>query len=107
MRESIDYGFSEAQTVYGKIGVKCWICKKEVRQRCLSSSPMGGCPNPQIADETFKYQYIPMALAPCSHQIPQIPKGVSRWKRKAWQHARFWRVRTSIPVPWSHDRPAD
>jgi small subunit ribosomal protein S3 len=22
-------GFSEAQTVYGKIGVKCWICKKE------------------------------------------------------------------------------
>ena len=29
MRESIDYGFSEAQTVYGKIGVKCWICKKE------------------------------------------------------------------------------
>ena len=29
MREQIDYGFSEAQTVYGKIGVKCWICKKE------------------------------------------------------------------------------
>jgi small subunit ribosomal protein S3 len=24
-----DYGFSEANTVYGKIGVKCWICKKE------------------------------------------------------------------------------
>jgi small subunit ribosomal protein S3 len=29
LREHIDYGFSEAQTVYGKIGVKCWICKKE------------------------------------------------------------------------------
>ena len=29
LRENIDYGFSEAQTVYGKIGVKCWICKKE------------------------------------------------------------------------------
>jgi len=29
MREQIDYGFSEALTVYGKIGVKCWICKKE------------------------------------------------------------------------------
>ena len=29
LRENIDYGFSEALTVYGKIGVKCWICKKE------------------------------------------------------------------------------
>ena len=29
LRENIDYGFSEAHTLYGKIGVKCWICKKE------------------------------------------------------------------------------
>ena len=29
LRENIDYGFAEANTLYGKIGVKCWICKKE------------------------------------------------------------------------------
>ncbi len=29
LRENIDYGFAEARTVYGIIGVKCWICKKE------------------------------------------------------------------------------
>lgn len=29
LRQQIDYGFHEANTVYGKIGVKCWICKKE------------------------------------------------------------------------------
>ena len=29
LRENIDYGFAEAMTVYGKIGVKCGICKKE------------------------------------------------------------------------------
>lgn len=29
LREKIDYGFAEARTVYGVIGVKCWICKKE------------------------------------------------------------------------------
>ena len=29
LRENIDYGFTEANTVYGKIGVKCWICKPE------------------------------------------------------------------------------
>ena len=26
LRENIDYGFAEARTVYGIIGVKCWIC---------------------------------------------------------------------------------
>ncbi|MGF1655613.1 MAG: 30S ribosomal protein S3 [Verrucomicrobiales bacterium] len=29
LRVPVDYGFSEANTVYGKIGVKCWICKDE------------------------------------------------------------------------------
>ncbi|MDD3179428.1 MAG: 30S ribosomal protein S3 [Opitutaceae bacterium] len=29
LRENIDYGFAEARTLYGKIGIKCWICKKE------------------------------------------------------------------------------
>lgn len=29
LREYIDYGFTEAATVYGRIGVKCWICKNE------------------------------------------------------------------------------
>ena len=29
LREDIDYGTSEARTVYGIIGVKCWVFKKE------------------------------------------------------------------------------
>ncbi len=28
LRANIDYGFAEANTVYGKIGIKVWICKK-------------------------------------------------------------------------------
>lgn len=28
LRKKIDYGFAEADTMAGKIGVKCWICKK-------------------------------------------------------------------------------
>lgn len=27
LRENIDYALVEANTVYGKIGVKCWICR--------------------------------------------------------------------------------
>jgi len=29
LRANIDYGFAEANTVYGKLGVKCWVCKGE------------------------------------------------------------------------------
>ncbi|MCX6971740.1 MAG: 30S ribosomal protein S3 [Verrucomicrobia bacterium] len=29
LRTPIDYGFTEAMTVAGKIGIKCWICKKQ------------------------------------------------------------------------------
>ena len=31
LRANIDYGFAEARTVYGKLGIKCWICKGETR----------------------------------------------------------------------------
>src|SRR5215213_5394306 len=31
LRVAIDYGFAEANTVYGKIGVKVWLCKKPER----------------------------------------------------------------------------
>lgn len=27
LRANIDYGFAEAKTVYGKLGIKCWVCK--------------------------------------------------------------------------------
>jgi small subunit ribosomal protein S3 len=29
LRTPIDYGFAEAKTTYGVIGVKCWLCKKQ------------------------------------------------------------------------------
>jgi len=27
--ENIDYGFTEARTLAGKVGIKCWICSKD------------------------------------------------------------------------------
>ncbi len=32
LRTPIDYGFAEAKTVYGIIGVKCWVNKKELTE---------------------------------------------------------------------------
>jgi small subunit ribosomal protein S3 len=31
LRAKIDYGFAEARTMYGKLGIKCWICKGETQ----------------------------------------------------------------------------
>ena len=33
LRANIDYGFAEARTVYGKLGIKCWVCKGEVTKK--------------------------------------------------------------------------
>lgn len=30
LRSDIDYGFAEADTTYGKIGIKVWICNGEI-----------------------------------------------------------------------------
>ena len=41
IRADIDYGFAEAATTYGRIGVKVWLYKGEVLQRQPSPSPAG------------------------------------------------------------------
>ena len=38
LRENIDYGFAEANTTAGKIGLKVWICKREDFQPARSSA---------------------------------------------------------------------
>jgi len=38
LRANIDYGFAEARTVYGKLGVKCWICKGETKRSDIKTA---------------------------------------------------------------------
>ena len=47
LRADIDYALSEAQTVYGKIGIKVWIFKGEIfGKRDLSPNIGGGSTAP-------------------------------------------------------------
>ena len=39
LRDDIDYGFAEAATTYGRIGVKVWIYKGEVLSQTLRTTP--------------------------------------------------------------------
>ena len=51
LRADIDYGFAEAQTVYGKIGVKVWICKGERPLRAVKppqATPLPVGPVPSV-----------------------------------------------------------
>src|SRR5438309_6275273 len=40
LRAEIDYGFAEANTVYGKLGIKCWICKGETKVEKAPGQPI-------------------------------------------------------------------
>lgn len=49
IRADIDYGFAEAKTTYGRIGVKVWIYKGEVLSQTLRTTP-------RTMDTTKPYQ---------------------------------------------------
>jgi len=40
LRAEIDYGFAEANTLYGKLGIKCWICKGDIRSEVKGPKPI-------------------------------------------------------------------
>ena len=47
LRANIDYGFAEAHTVYGKLGIKCWICKGETKAAESRSNRRRRQPQPE------------------------------------------------------------
>lgn len=47
LRANIDYGFAEAHTVYGKLGIKCWICKGETKPE-RGAQPASPAPTPMV-----------------------------------------------------------
>jgi small subunit ribosomal protein S3 len=49
LRANIDYGFAEAHTVYGKLGIKVWICKGENKPERGTGGPQKRQENPEQA----------------------------------------------------------
>ena len=44
LRANIDYGFAEANTMYGKLGIKCWVCKGDVKPEKKDFKPIEAAP---------------------------------------------------------------
>jgi small subunit ribosomal protein S3 len=63
LRADIDYGFSEAKTTYGVIGVKCWVYKGEV----MAKGDQPVAPPAPATDEALaakKVKKVPLKPAP-------------------------------------------
>jgi small subunit ribosomal protein S3 len=50
LRANIDYGFFEARTTTGRIGVKCWINKGEVMPEGFRTEAQDGAGEPPRGD---------------------------------------------------------
>jgi small subunit ribosomal protein S3 len=50
LRAEIDYGFAEAKTTYGVIGVKCWVFKGDVAEKDLRT----GALSERVADQAAR-----------------------------------------------------
>ncbi len=50
LRADIDYGFSEAKTTYGVIGVKCWVYKGDTLGRNEAPGAVDATPPPERED---------------------------------------------------------
>ena len=44
LRARIDYGFAEAHTTYGNIGIKVWIFKGEILQKGIQAEKTDDAP---------------------------------------------------------------
>jgi len=61
LRADIDYGFVEARTVMGRIGVKAWIYKGEILPEAKTEEPEAVAPEPVVVAEAA--HPIPVAAA--------------------------------------------
>ncbi|MEG0570933.1 MAG: 30S ribosomal protein S3, partial [Oscillospiraceae bacterium] len=74
IRADIDYGFAEADTTYGKLGVKVWIYKGEVLKGEASSARTAArTEKPAPAPRAFKAEQKPSA--PKAPRRPQEEGG--------------------------------
>ncbi len=71
LRANIDYGFAEARTLYGTLGVKCWICKGEGKPDKTARKPGAPAPASAPAPPPAPAPVTPAAVAPAPALNPQ------------------------------------
>jgi small subunit ribosomal protein S3 len=93
LRADIDYGFSEAKTTYGVIGVKVWVYRGEYLGR--GDAPTGARPESQ--EEDRRPRRSPRPSAPAAPGVPPAPGA---------PEVRVPRTRTAARTPRPDAAPA-
>jgi small subunit ribosomal protein S3 len=77
LRADIDYGFSEAKTTYGVIGIKCWVYKGEV----MAKGDQPVAPPAPTADEVLAAKKVKKAAPrPVTSALEDKPEPVAAAK---------------------------
>lgn len=66
LRANIDYGFAEANTMYGKLGVKCWVCRGEDKPEKAAAARAATTATPAPAPAP-----VPAPVPPVTPAVPQ------------------------------------
>ncbi|HEY7675132.1 MAG TPA: 30S ribosomal protein S3 [Burkholderiales bacterium] len=78
LRADIDYGFSEAKTTYGVIGIKCWVYKGEVIAKGEQLvSPQAPASDEVLAAKTIKKAPPPKPAPHAAAEVPSPAAAVS------------------------------
>ena len=64
LRANIDYGFYEAKTTFGRIGVKVWIYKGDITNKELAVQQANAPKRPERSDRPRRNNDAPSAAAP-------------------------------------------
>jgi len=67
LRADIDYGFSEAKTTYGVIGIKCWVYKGET----MAKGEQPVAPPAPVTDEVFTAKKVKKATLKPALSVPE------------------------------------
>ena len=87
LRADIDYGFAEANTVYGKLGIKCWICKGDTKAE--KAKP----PAAAAADRRGKLNLIEGFCYAIDARKSEVPQDAPRQPRRpGLRAAARWRL---------------
>src|SRR5436189_2911000 len=77
LRADIDYGFSEAKTTYGVIGIKCWVYKGEV----MAKGELPVAPPAPSADEVLAAKKVKKATPkPMTSPLDEKPEPIAAAK---------------------------
>src|SRR5213592_2807897 len=77
LRADIDYGFSEAKTTYGVIGIKCWVYKSEV----MAKGDQPVAPPVPTADEVLAAKKVKKATPrPVTSALEDKPEPIAAAK---------------------------